>query len=95
MNPLYYFLIFFYGFVLASDARFQQSIDKLTWVALAYGVFAAAINMIAPIQSYTAWTPQWMALGLIYQMGRWALTLAVLGLGHRFLNRTNLVALCE
>ncbi|HEU0297377.1 MAG TPA: acyltransferase family protein [Anaerolineales bacterium] len=70
-NPLYYFLVFFYGFVLASDARFQQSIDKLTWVALAYGLLAAAINVLAPIQSYAEWTPQWMALGLVYQMGRW------------------------
>ena len=89
MNPLYYFLIFFYGFVLASDVRFQQSIDKLTWVVLAYGVFAATLNAIAPTESYTAWTPQWMALGLIYEMGRWGLTLATLGLGHRFLNHTN------
>jgi len=89
MNPLYYFLIFFYGFVLASDARFQQFIERLTWVALAYGVFAAMINVMAPIRSYAEWTVQWMALGLIYQMGRWALTLAALGLGHRFLNHTN------
>jgi len=88
-NPLYYFLIYFYGFVLAGDARFQQSIDKLTWVALASGVFAVVINMLMPIQSYTEWTVQWMALGLMYEMGRWALTLAVLGLGHRFLNRTS------
>jgi hypothetical protein len=88
-NPPYYFLIFFYGFVLAGDVGFQQSIDKLTWVALAYGVFAAVINVMVPIQSYGEWTLQWMALGLMYEMGRWALTLAVLGLGHRFLNRTN------
>ena len=88
-NPLYYFLVFFYGYVLATDARFQQAIDKLTWVALAYGLFAAAINVVAPILSYAEWTVQWMVLGLMYQMGRWALALAVLGLGHRFLNRTN------
>jgi len=89
MNPLYYFLVFFYGFVLASDSRFQQSIDRLTWVVLVYGIFAATLNAIVPTESYTAWTPQWMASGLIYQMGRWALTLATLGLGHRFLNFTN------
>lgn len=89
MNPLYYFLIFFYGFVFASDARSQQSIDKLTWVMLAYGIFEAVINVILPTESYAQWTPQWMTLGLMYQMGRWALTLATLGLGHRFLNHTN------
>jgi hypothetical protein len=88
-NPLYYFLVYFYGFVLASDGRFQQSIDKLTWAALAYGVFAAAINVVAPVQNYTEWTMQWMVLGLLYELGRWMLTLAVLGLGHRFLNWTN------
>jgi len=30
-----------------------------------------------------------MVLGLMYEIGRWALTLAVLGLGYRFLNNTN------
>lgn len=89
MNPLYYFLIFFYGYLFASDARFQQSIDRLTWIALAYGLFAALLNVILPIQNLAVWTPQWMAAGLMYQMGRWSLTLAALGLGHRFLNRTN------
>ena len=89
MNPLYYFLIFFYGFVLASNTRFQQAVDRLTWVMLGYGALAATLNAIAPTESFTAWTPQWVALGLIYQMGRWALTLATLGLGHRFLNFTN------
>jgi glucan biosynthesis protein C len=91
MNPLYYFLVFLYGFLMAGDVRLQQTVNKLTWVLLAYGIFAAAINVALPISDYAAWTPQWLALGLIYQMGRWALTLAVLGLGNRFLNRTNAV----
>lgn len=89
MNPLYYFLIFFFGFVFASDVRFQTSVDRLTWVALAYGIGAAAINIIFPIRDVAPWTPQWMVLGLTYQLGRWMLTLAALGLGHRFLNRSS------
>jgi glucans biosynthesis protein C len=89
MNPFYYFLMFLYGFILASDARFQHSIDTLTPFALTFGVLAVVLNIIAPIRDHTAWTMQWMVLGLTYQMGRWMLTLAVLGLGHRFLNRTN------
>jgi glucans biosynthesis protein C len=89
MNPIYYFLMFSYGFILASDARFQYSIDKLTWFALSFGILAAALNITAPIRGYTEWTVQWIVLGLTYQMGRWMLTLAVLGLGHRFLNWSN------
>jgi hypothetical protein len=88
-NPIYYFLLFFYGYIFASDTRFQESVDKLTWVALAYGLFEGAVNVIVPLSQYAEWTRQWMALGLMYQMGRWMLTLAALGLGHRFLNRTS------
>ena len=89
MNPLYYFIIFFYGFVFASDIRFQQSINKLTWVVLAYGIFEAVIHVMIPIERHAEWTWQWMMLGLMYEMGRWSLTLATLGLGHRFLNHTS------
>jgi glucans biosynthesis protein C len=87
-NPIYYFLVFFYGFLIASNPCFQQGIDKLTWGALAFGVFAAAIQMTTP-NDYAAWTAQWITHGLLYHMGRWTLTLAALGLGHRFLNRAS------
>jgi hypothetical protein len=58
---------------------------------LAYGIFETAINILFPIRNFAPWTPQWMVLGFTYQLGRWALTLATLGLGHRFLNFTNKV----
>jgi hypothetical protein len=56
---------------------------------LAYGIFETAINIIFPIHNLAVSTAQWMVLGLMYQMGRWMLTLAAIGLGHRFLNFTN------
>ena len=70
-NPVYYFLLFFYGYIFASDTRFQESINKLTWIALAFGLFEGAVNVILPLSRYAEWTPQWMALGPMYQMGRW------------------------
>lgn len=90
-NPLYYFLIFFYGYLLASDIRLQKSIDGLTWFALAYGIFEAVFRLAVPQWRYAEWTWQWTMLGLMFEMGRWMLTLAVLGLGYKFLNRTNKV----
>ena len=90
-NPLYYFLVFFYGYLLASDTRFQKSIDGLTWFALTYGIFEGAFRVVVPQWRYAEWTWQWATLGLMYEVGRWCLTLAVLGLGHKFLNRTNKV----
>jgi hypothetical protein len=88
-NPLYYFLVFTYGYILASDTRFQQSIDRLTWIALAFGVFEAFFRVFVLQWRYAEWSVQWMTFGLMYELGRWSLTLAVLGLGHRFLNVTN------
>jgi hypothetical protein len=89
MNPAYYFMVFFFGFVFASHVRFQKSIDELTWIALAYGIAETVLNITFPIRNYAPWTLQWMILGFTYQMGRWMLTLAALGLGHRFLNRSS------
>ncbi len=87
-NPIYYFLIYVYGFLITSDTRFQQAVSTLTWGVLAFGVFAAVIQMIT-IHNYSEWTPAWIAHGLLYEMGRWTLTLAALGLGHRYLKRDN------
>ena len=86
-NPLYYFLVFCYGYLLTSDERFQIAIDQITWVALAYGIFEAIFRVLAPQWQYAEWSWQWVSLGLMYELGRWSLTLAWLGLGHRFLNR--------
>jgi hypothetical protein len=88
-NPLYYFLVFCFGYLLASDARFQIAIDKITWMALACGIFEAFFRNLVPQWQYAEWSWQWVSLGLMYEMGRWSLTLAMLGLGHRFLNRTS------
>ncbi len=54
-NPLYYFLIFFYGFVLATDTHFQESIDKLTWLALGYGIFEAVFRIVVPQWHFAEW----------------------------------------
>jgi hypothetical protein len=90
-NPLYYFAVFFYGYLLAGDSRFQESVDRLTWMALGYGIFEAFFRVLVPQWHYAEWSSQWIALGLMYELGRWSLTLAVLGLGHRFLNKTSRV----
>jgi peptidoglycan/LPS O-acetylase OafA/YrhL len=91
MNPLYYFLAFVYGYLVSSHKLLQQAIGEIVWIALAYGLFAATLNTLIPIAQITAWSPQWILLGIAYQMGRWSLTLATLGLGYRFLNRTSRV----
>jgi fucose 4-O-acetylase-like acetyltransferase len=87
-NPLYYFLVFLAGYLIASDPRFQTAIDNLVWGNLAFGIVAAVVQM-ATYYKYTEWTAPWILRGLLYEFGRWALTLAALGIGHRYLNHTS------
>jgi hypothetical protein len=89
-NPLYYFLVFFYGGLLVSHPSFQETIDNSLWLTLSFGIFEAFLRVAVPRAQFEEGSIQWITLRLTYELGRWALTLAALGLGHRFLNRHNL-----
>ena len=86
INPLYYFLVFFYGFVLANDTRFQEGIDKLTWVALAYGLLEGIINIILPLSRYQYMDTTMDRLGLNVSNGTLGIDAGGTWLGHRFLS---------
>jgi hypothetical protein len=90
-NPVYFLLVFLYGYILASEPRFQETIQRITWIALAFGIFEAFFRNLVPQERFAEWSMQWIALGLMYELGRWALTLAILGLGRRYLSRANRV----
>lgn len=87
-NPLYYLLVFISGYLLASDPRFQKAINQLTWIALAYGIFEGFFRVVVPQSQFADWTMQWVVLGLMKELGRWALALGILGLGNRLLNHS-------
>lgn len=85
-NPLYYFGVFFFGYVLMTDARYQQAIDRHAWLALLVGVFFQYLRLTWRVQA-AEWSALWIVYGLMEQFNRWLWVLGILGLGHRFLNR--------
>lgn len=83
---LFYLFYFIYGFVIFSDARFVRAIDKQAWYALVAGVVLVVLNIFMSETHVQIDGTVYRILGVF---DRWCWVIAFLGLGHRFLNRTN------
>ncbi len=93
-NPLFYILFFIFGFILMSDQRFMQTIDRLRYVLLILGPIIFAGYLIT--QGVNGWPsdlPGW-ADELFYDFYLdsflpWLVILSLLAFGRRFLNFSN------
>lgn len=87
---LFYLIYFIYGFVIFSDARFGRAIDKEAWYALIAGIALTVVMVFTAVNNVSIDG----TLGRFVDVAdRWCWVLAFLGLGRRFLNRTNGVLL--
>ncbi len=84
----FYLFYFIYGFIIFSDPRFGRAIDAQAWYALAAGV--VLIVMIV-FMAETNMQINGSVERIVAVIDRWCWVIALLGLGHRFLNRTNRV----
>jgi peptidoglycan/LPS O-acetylase OafA/YrhL len=84
----FYLFYFIYGFILFSDARFGRAIYKQAWYALGIGV---VLIVIAVFMTETNMYIDSRVDRIVGVFDRWCWVIAFLGLGHRFLNRTNRV----
>ena len=95
-NFLYFFPFYVLGFVVFSDRRFEQMIEKKTLMAMFVGIicfaFLAAMYL-AGLGEKLETRPPLSALFVLYSVIRclnvWAWIFFVLGIGVKFLNRTN------
>ncbi len=92
-NPLFYITFFILGFILISDERLMDKIDRYRLILLILGVvpLAGLITMSAT-NSWPANIPEW-ADGIMDAYRNafhpWFFILALLAYGRRFLNFTN------
>jgi glucan biosynthesis protein C len=85
-NPLYYFLVFFLGYLLVTSERYQDALDRAAPFALSLGIVAELVRQTW--RPYVPqWSPTWIAFGVMENLNRWLWVVALLGLGHYFLNR--------
>jgi glucan biosynthesis protein C len=85
-NPLYYFTVFFLGYLLATGERYQDALDRATPFALSLGIVFEILRQSLRLDM-TPWSSTWIAYGVMENLNRWLWVLALLGLGHYFLNR--------
>lgn len=86
LSPIYYFPVFAFGYLLMTDERYQSAIDRDWPVLLLLGVLIELMRQSGrPV--YVPDSFPWLMRQLVLELGRWAWVLAILGIGHRLLNR--------
>jgi peptidoglycan/LPS O-acetylase OafA/YrhL len=82
--PFLYLVLFIYGYILVADERFQETLDK-------HAVSGAILGVIltAAFQIVLAVDGSRLLVHLAYYFSRWCWVVAILGFGHRYLNKSN------
>jgi peptidoglycan/LPS O-acetylase OafA/YrhL len=95
-NFLYFIPFYVLGFVVFSNQRFERMIERKTLMAMFVGIFCFAFlsaMYVAGFGEKLETHPSWSALFILYSIIRnlnaWAWIFFVLGIGVKFLNRTN------
>lgn len=81
--PFMYVMYFNYGYMLMSDTRLQEAMDRQKWAALIIG----ALTTIGVPMLYYAGGNR-IIVHALYYVGRWSWVMALVGLAHTYLNAT-------
>ncbi len=82
-NFLYYLFVFFYGFMMVSDARITRAVRRHTFIAL--GAAVLFLVLYALMQAEVIGAPR-AAYDTVYALADWLWLVAIVGLGVRLLN---------
>jgi glucans biosynthesis protein C len=85
-NPIYYLFVFLIGYLLMTDSRYQQALDRDALIYLVFGLLFEIARQTWRT-GYAEWSLLWIVRGLVQQSTRLLLTFAILGFGHRLLQR--------
>jgi peptidoglycan/LPS O-acetylase OafA/YrhL len=86
-----YLLVFIYGFVLMTHAGYQRALDRNKWLALGLALVCTAIRetvLVSGLQ-FAEDSPEGILLLFVGSFNLWCWLVALLGLGHKYLNADN------
>lgn len=83
-NPIYYFLLFFTGYLFMMDDRFQHAIDQYMPLFLFIGISCEIVRQF----SYS-FINNGSIVFIIGELNRWMWLLTILGTGHRLFKRNS------
>jgi peptidoglycan/LPS O-acetylase OafA/YrhL len=82
--PFLYLVLFIYGYILVADERFQDILDQHAVSGAILGVvFTTAFQIVLAVDGSR------LLVHLAYYVSRWCWVVAILGFGHRYLNKSN------
>ena len=90
-DPLYYFLIFAFGYAVSSQARFWSTVDRYLPLSVAIAVTVTVISVLVFPRHPAPGTTDELAVLWLFRISQWTWVLAALGAGHRWLNRDSAI----
>ena len=86
LNPIYYFVVFLSGYLLMTNEGYQKAIDRDWPVMLLLGVILEILRETGQPVTVDGTLPR-VLRDVAMEFNRWVWLLAILGIGHRLLNR--------
>ena len=90
-DPLYFFLIFAFGYAVSSQPRFWSTVDRYLALSVAIAVTATVISVLFFPRHPAPGTIDEQAVLWLFRISQWTWVLAALGAGHRWLNRDSAI----
>jgi glucan biosynthesis protein C len=86
-NPVFFLLLFLYGYLLVANEDLQQAVDRHRWWALAPALLMSMVTLIAVALDLqpAKFSPADIGLFFARMSAAWCWTVALLGLGRRYL----------
>ncbi|WP_318735081.1 acyltransferase family protein [Clostridium sp. JS66] len=85
-NPLAYYVIFFIGFLIATDERYQKAINRDKWIYLLLSIVLIYIRLTIE-NRFEPWSEMWIIYGLMDRATKLVPVFALLGLGNSYMNK--------
>ncbi len=91
-NPFFYLLLFLYGYLLVASDHLQRAVDRHRWWALVLALLTSAVTLVAVALGLhpVRFSALDITLFLARMTSAWCWSIALLGLGRRFLTASRL-----
>ncbi len=93
-NPFFFLLLFVYGYLLVASEHLQKAVDRHRWWALALALLTSAVTLVAVALNVNPVKFSAGDIGLFFarMTMAWCWSIALLGLGRRYLTTPRLLS---
>jgi peptidoglycan/LPS O-acetylase OafA/YrhL len=90
-SPLFFFLIFLYGYILSFNDHFQEAIDRVQRTTVIFAVLGLILVYVVKLSGLSgppqlSFAPDYLSIQILQGFNTWIWVLLLLGVGKRYLN---------